>query len=76
MSSRSGLVLSRATGQRTSSSTRRTYLMQVAGNSANVKLTGMCANCPSAHLTLYLGVESALREEIPEFDTLRLVQGA
>ena len=45
----------------------------VTGNSADVKLTGMCAGCPSAHLTLYLGVETALREEIPEFETLRLV---
>src|SRR3982074_1995103 len=34
VSSRWGLVLSRATGQLTSSSTRRTYLMQVAGSSA------------------------------------------
>ena len=34
---------------------------------------GMCAGCPSAHMTLYLGVETALREAIPEFDTLRVV---
>ena len=48
-------------------------LVGVDGNSADVKLTGMCAGCPSAHMTLYLGVETALREEIPEFETLRLV---
>ena len=48
-------------------------LVDVAGNSADVKLTGMCAGCPSAHMTLYLGVETALREEIPEFETLRVV---
>jgi len=48
-------------------------LVDITGNSADVKLTGLCAGCPSAHLTLYLGVETALREEIPEFDTLRLV---
>jgi len=48
-------------------------LIDLAGNSADVKLTGMCAGCPSAHMTLYLGVETALREEIPEFDALRLV---
>ena len=47
-------------------------LMDVAGNSAEVKLTGMCAGCPSAHMTLYLGVENALREEIPEFESLRV----
>jgi Fe-S cluster biogenesis protein NfuA len=47
-------------------------LLEVAGNSAEVKLTGMCAGCPSAHMTLYLGVENALREEIPEFESLRV----
>ena len=48
-------------------------LVSVSGNSADVRLTGMCAGCPSAHMTLYLGVETALREAIPEFDALRLV---
>ena len=48
-------------------------LVAVDGNSASVRLTGMCAGCPSAHMTLYLGIETALREEIPEFESLRLV---
>ena len=48
-------------------------LVDIDGNSADVKLTGMCAGCPSAHMTLYLGVEMALREEIPEFENLRLI---
>ena len=48
-------------------------LVDLEGNSAGVRLTGMCAGCPSAHMTLYLGVENALREEIPEFETLRLL---
>ena len=48
-------------------------LMGVNGNSADVRLTGMCAGCPSAHMTLHVGVESAIREEIPEFETLKLV---
>ena len=48
-------------------------LVDVNGNSADVKLTGMCAGCPSAHMTLYLGVETALRDEIPEFEILRLI---
>jgi len=46
-------------------------LLGVDGNSANVRLTGMCAGCPSAHMTLTMGVEMALREEMPEFETLR-----
>jgi len=48
-------------------------LISVEGNSADVKLTGMCAGCPSAHMTLYIGVETALREEIPEFESLHLL---
>lgn len=45
-------------------------LVEVDGNSAAVRLTGRCAGCPSAHMTLYLGVEMALREQMPEFDAL------
>ena len=48
-------------------------LIDISGNSADVRLTGMCAQCPSAHMTLYLGIETALRDEMPEFDSLRLV---
>jgi Fe-S cluster biogenesis protein NfuA len=47
-------------------------LVNIEGNSASVRLTGVCAGCPSAGMTLYLGVETALRDEIPEFETLRL----
>ena len=47
-------------------------LVSVEGNSASVRLTGLCAVCPSAHMTLHIGIENALREEIPEFGTLRL----
>ena len=46
-------------------------LVAVHGNSADVRLTGLCAGCPSAHMTLHVGVEAALRQAIPEFDTLR-----
>jgi Fe-S cluster biogenesis protein NfuA len=45
-------------------------LIDVIGHKAKVRLTGKCAGCPSAHLTLYLGVEMALKEEIPELDEL------
>ncbi len=47
-------------------------VVDVAGNSAVVRLTGMCAGCPSAHMTLHVGIETALREEIPEFETLQV----
>ena len=48
-------------------------LVRLDGNSAEVRMTGRCAGCPSAHMTLYLGVETALRRAIPEFGEIRLV---
>ena len=48
-------------------------LVDVCGNNAHVRLTGMCAGCPSAHMTLYMGVEMALRDEIEEFEELQVV---
>ena len=47
-------------------------LVGVEGNSAQVRLIGMCAGCPSAHMTLHVGIETVLREEIPEFETLHV----
>jgi Fe-S cluster biogenesis protein NfuA len=47
-------------------------VVTVTGNSAAVRLTGMCAGCPSAQMTLNIGIEAALREEIPEFETLQV----
>lgn len=47
-------------------------LLNIDGNCADVRLTGRCAGCPSAQMTLHLGVETALREELPEFESLRL----
>ena len=46
-------------------------LVAVDGQSARVRLTGECAHCPAAHMTLHDGIEAAIRAEIPEFDTLR-----
>ncbi len=48
-------------------------LVDVLGNIARVRLTGMCSGCPSAHMTLYMGVEMALRDEITEFEELQIV---
>ena len=47
-------------------------LVAVEGNSAVVRLTGVCAGCPSAHMTLHVGIETALRQAIPDFDALRV----
>jgi Fe-S cluster biogenesis protein NfuA len=48
-------------------------LIDVAGVNARIRLTGMCAGCPSSHLTLYLGIEAALREAMREFGQLEVV---
>ena len=48
-------------------------LVEVRGNIARVRLTGACAGCPSAHMTLYMGVEMALRSELEEFQELQVV---
>jgi Fe-S cluster biogenesis protein NfuA len=34
---------------------------------------GLCAGCPSAHMTLHLGWKRRFRDAIPEFETLRVV---
>jgi Fe-S cluster biogenesis protein NfuA len=47
-------------------------LMNVCGNNARVRLTGKCAGCPSAHLTLHVGVEMAIKDRVPEIDELVL----
>jgi Fe-S cluster biogenesis protein NfuA len=48
-------------------------LVDVADNKAKVRLTGNCVGCPSAQMTLYMGVEMTLREEIPELEELVVV---
>lgn len=45
-------------------------LIDVVGTRARVRLSGKCAGCPSSPLTLHLGVEMAIKEEIPEFTEL------
>ena len=46
-------------------------LVEIRGNSAVVKLSGMCAQCPSAHMTLHLGVETACARPCPILSSLR-----
>ena len=40
-------------------------LVRLAGSTAFVRLTGACAGCPMAHMTLHLGLETALRRVDP-----------
>jgi Fe-S cluster biogenesis protein NfuA len=48
-------------------------LVDVSGRKAYVRLSGKCAGCPSAHLTLHIGIEMAIREAVPDFDQLVVV---
>jgi Fe-S cluster biogenesis protein NfuA len=48
-------------------------LLDVIDNKAKVRLKGHCVGCPSAQMTLFMGVETILKEEIPEFEGLLVV---
>jgi len=48
-------------------------LVDVVENKAKVRLTGNCVGRPRAQITLFMGVEQILKEEIPEFEGLLVV---
>ncbi len=41
-------------------------LVDVADGVVKVKLTGACGSCPMSMMTLKMGVENALKKEVPE----------
>ncbi len=41
-------------------------LVDVTEGVVKVKLTGACAGCPASQITLRMGVEQYLKEEVPE----------
>ncbi len=41
-------------------------LVDVNDGTVEVKLTGACAGCPMSTMTLKMGIERILKEEIPE----------
>ncbi|MCD6119158.1 NifU family protein [bacterium] len=45
-------------------------LVEIKGKKAFVKLHGACHGCPGAQMTLKMGVEQAMKDEIPDFDEL------
>jgi Fe-S cluster biogenesis protein NfuA len=49
-------------------------LVAVEGKRVKVKLKGACAGCPGAAMTLKMGVEQALKEEIPELEGVDAVE--
>ena len=43
-------------------------LIDVVGNRIRINLVGACGSCPSASMTLRYGIETALKEALPEFE--------
>lgn len=41
-------------------------LVEVIDGTVKVSLTGACAGCPMSTMTLKMGIEKILKEEIPE----------
>jgi Fe-S cluster biogenesis protein NfuA len=41
-------------------------LVEVNDGTVKVKLTGACGGCPMATMTLKMGIEKILKQEIPE----------
>jgi Fe-S cluster biogenesis protein NfuA len=45
-------------------------IVDIGGRDVTVRLRGACSGCPGAAYTLKMGVEAALRREIPDFGNL------
>ncbi len=45
-------------------------LVDVKDGVATVKLTGACGSCPMSAMTLQMGVERVIKEEVPEIKDL------
>ena len=41
-------------------------LVEVDDGTVKVKLTGACAGCPMSTMTLKMGIEKILKQEVPE----------
>ena len=41
-------------------------LVEIADGVVKVKLTGACAGCPMSTMTLKMGIEKILKQEVPE----------
>ncbi len=48
-------------------------LVDVEGNVVKVKLTGACGGCPMSQMTLKMGIERILKQEIPSVERVEAV---
>ncbi len=48
-------------------------LIEVKDGTVKVKLTGACGDCPMASMTLKMGIERILKQEVPEVKKVEAV---
>ena len=48
-------------------------LVAVDGKVVQVRLMGACGGCPMAQMTLRMGIERAIREQVPEVERVEAV---
>ena len=48
-------------------------LIAVEGGVVKVRLSGSCVGCPSSTMTLKMGIERAIRAEVPEITAVEAV---
>jgi Fe-S cluster biogenesis protein NfuA len=48
-------------------------LIDVVGKVVKVKLTGACGCCPMSQMTLQMGVQRAIKEVVPEIESVEAV---
>lgn len=51
-------------------------LVSVCGGKVEVRLKGMCLDCPSAPLTMKFGIERTLKQKLPWVEEVRRVDFA
>ena len=51
-------------------------LVDVADGVVKVRLIGACVGCPSSAMTLKMGIERAIRAEVPEIKSVEAVDDA
>ena len=48
-------------------------LISVEDGVVKVKLTGACGTCPMSQMTLKMGIEAAIRKDLPEIKSVEAV---
>ena len=48
-------------------------LVEIEGPIVRLRLQGACGSCPSSAMTLRMGIERKLKQEIPEIDEIEQV---